>query len=309
MTFYPMRNHPHQLPKPDKPYPDWSQFLKAVWQHGMTSEHMSPAYLGEHVASASKSITGSMTQRNEARLIRPSSFLACARQTYFSAQGEESGNMPSNIGSTFAIGHLLHELSYAAVKSALPNGFTVETEKEVRLPDWWPADYRLFNQHGHVDMLIEVANKDESEVYLDAEQHQRMLVDFKSMGSFSFRKHGKTIWGEDPDPFGYLAQIATYADSPDVELLNVGVIVAGINRDSLTQPLYPRFIPAKALQDEVSRLIVAIEMATEGSDPGEEFLIRHGKEANFYCGRSGKPGYCPFKTKCEETPTREDNVG
>ena len=290
-----------RLPKPSEPYPDWSRFLKDVWMHGMSVEHADPVLVDEHVENAAKSIKSSMVQRNEAQRIRPSAFLACARQTYYAATGEKSGGMPSNIGPTFAVGHLLHELSYAAVRAAIPAGFKVETEKSVSLPEWWPDDYARFNQEGHVDMLITAENADG---YLPDSVPRVMLVDFKTMGGFSFRKHGKTIWGEDPDAFGYLAQLAVYADSPDIDVINTGAIVAGINRDSLTKPLFPRFIEPAALKGERDRVKVAIEMALEGSDPGEEFLIRHDRDAYFHCGRAGKPGYCAFRDLCNANPTR-----
>lgn len=270
----------------------------------MSSENIDPVLVDQHADNALSSIKESMTRRNETQVVRPSAFIACARQTYYACQGEEGGSMPDNIGPTFAVGHLLHELSYAAVKSAIPKGFKIETEKEVRLPDWWPDDYSRFNQHGHVDMLITVESTEAQAAYMAAEQPLKMLVDFKTMGGYSYKKHGKTIWGEDPDAFGYLAQLATYADSPDIDVINTGAIIAGINRDSLTQPLNPRFISPKALGDEAARVKVAIEMALEGSDPGEEFLIRHDREAYFQCGRGGKPGYCAFRKVCGANPTR-----
>ena len=288
-----------RLPKPDKPYPDWSRFIKAVWLHGMSVENADPVLVEEHVDNAAKSIKGSMVQRNEAQRIRPSAFLACARQTYYAANGERGGDMPSNIGSTFAVGHLLHELSYAAVRAAIPAGFKVETEKSVSLPEWWPDDYARFNQEGHVDMFI---TAEDSSGYLPENAPASMLVDFKTMGGFSFKKHGKTIWGEDPDAFGYLAQLSVYADTLGV--LDTGAIIAGINRDSLTKPLLPRFIDPAALKGERDRVKVAIEMALEGSDPGEEFLIRHDQDAYFHCGRAGKPGYCAFRDICNANPTR-----
>lgn len=291
-----------RLPKPKKQYHDWSRFLKDVWLHGMSVKNIDPVLVDEHANNALGSIKESMTRRNETQVIRPSAFIACARQTYYACQGERGGDMPDNIGPTFAVGHLLHELSYAAVKSAIPRGFKVETEKEVALPEWWPDDYTRFNQHGHVDMLITIADPDMAAAYLPDDAPDKMLIDFKTMGGFSYRKHGKTIWGEEPDGFGYLAQLAVYADALGV--IDKGAIIAGINRDSLTQPLLPRFITPQALKNEARRVKVAIEMATEGADPGEEFLIRHDKDANFYCGREGKPGYCAFREICRANPTR-----
>jgi hypothetical protein len=294
-----MTSQDPRLPKPTKPYPDWSRFLKDVWLHGMSNENADPVLVDKHVERAAGSIKESMVRRNEAQRIRPSAFLACARQTYYAASGEKGGDMPSNIGSTFAVGHLLHELSYAAVGAALPKGFTVQTEVPTALPEWWPDDYERFNQEGHVDMLVTAESPDG---WLPEDAPKQMLVDFKTMGGFSFKKHGKTVWGEDPDAFGYLAQLSVYADA--LGLLDSGAIVAGINRDSLTQPLLPRFISPDALRAERDRVKVAIEMALEGSDPGEEFLVRHGSDANFHCGRAGRPGYCAFREQCRANPTR-----
>jgi hypothetical protein len=288
-----------KLQRPDTPYPDWSRFLRDVWMHGMSSDNINPLFVEQHVDNASSSIKESMIRRNEAQRVRPSAFLACARQTYYAVRGEDAGRMPDNIGPTFAIGHLLHELSYAAVKSAIPDGFDVSVEKPVALPDWWPKNYEKFNQEGHVDMLITA--KDFGG-YLDESAPKEMLIDFKTMGGFSYKKHGKTLWGEDPDAFGYLAQVAVYADALGV--IDNGAIIAGINRDSLTQPLLPRYISGQALRDELGRVKIAIEMALENSDPGEEFLTRHDRDAYFQCGRNGKPGYCAFKGICRDNPTR-----
>lgn len=290
------------LPKPDQPYPDWSRFVRALWEHGTTVGNMDVLHLGTSMENATSSIMETMMRRNEARRIRPSAFLACARQTYFAAQGVPSGDMPDNIGLTFSVGHLLHEISYAAIKSVLPHGFSVETEKDVQLPSWWPDDYDRFNQSGHVDMLITMRGE-EAYDFLPKSAPTSMLVDFKTMGSFSYRKHGKTIFGDDPDAFGYLAQLAVYASA--LGIVENGAIVAGINRDSLTQPLSTRYVSPAALQQEADRVRVAIEMAMENQDPGEEFLIRHGEDAYFQCGRNGKPGYCPFREECKRNPTRD----
>lgn len=296
------------LPPPDKPFPDWSRLLKELWMHGMSVQNIQPELAKEHTMNAAKSIVEVFTRRNEAKVVRPSAFLACARQTYYSVQGEDPGKMPDNIGTTFAVGHLLHELSYAAFKSALPDGFGIQTELEVSLPDWWPTNIAKFNQRGKIDLVITVLDEELAARYLnpaDQQMPKRMLVDLKTMGGYSYQKHGKTVWGEDPDPFGYLAQISVYADSLVPSQIDTGVIIAGINRDSLTKPLAPRFIAPETLRAELARVKIAIEMALEGSDPGEELLIRHGKAAYFQCGRGGKPGYCAFREVCKSTPTRE----
>ena len=294
------------LPIPNEPYPDWSRLLSAVWMHGSSVRNIDPHEANAAVDRAAESIRDSIVERNEARSIRPSSFVACGRQSYFMLKGEEPHKMPDNIGSTFAVGHLLHELAYAAVKSAMPKGILVETERAVSLPDWWP-DHPSFNQSGHVDMVLTVTDIEAALPFLPKDvikQHTQMLVDFKTMGSFSVRKHGKAVFGDYPDAFGYTAQLAIYTDA--LGIIDNGALLVGINRDSLTKPIIPRWVTPEVLKGEAQRIKVAFEMAIEQTDPGEEFLVRHGEDANFFCGRKGKPGYCAFRTVCGENATVTD---
>lgn len=245
------------LPKPAKPYPDWSRFLKDVWMHGMAVSNIDKSIAQEHVDRAAQSISEVFTRRNEASKVRPSAFLGCARQTYYSVKGEDAGKMPDNIGSTFAVGHLLHELSYAAVRSGMPSGFKVSTEVEVPLPEWWPKDETRFNQGGHVDMLVEESH---SMATLPKASPAKCSLTLRQWADSLTRSMVK-LFGEDPDAFGYLAQLSVYADT--LGLLETGAIIAGINRDSLTQPLAPRFIDPEALRAERDRVKLAIEMALE----------------------------------------------
>tara|TARA_R100000458_G_scaffold57662_2_gene64187 strand:- start:2314 stop:3207 length:894 start_codon:yes stop_codon:yes gene_type:complete len=288
---------------PEQFFPDWSRFISAVWEHGRSVKNMQPKLADAHVYRAVDGIKSSIVQRNESRYIRPSSFLSCARQAYFFLQGHDAGKMPDTIGSTFAVGHLLHELSYAAVLSAIPLGFKVHTEYEVALPEWWPHDHESFNNEGHVDMLIEIEDPALAAKYLPEEVIEaspKMLVDFKTMGGYSYRKHSKAIFDYDPDGFGYVSQLSTYASALGVE--KYGAIIAGINRDQLQARLNTRLVAPEILQWNIERLKRNLEKAIAGQDPGVEFINRHKEEANFYCGKGGKPGYCPFKQVCKETP-------
>jgi hypothetical protein len=290
---------------PVEQYPDWSRFISAVWNHGRSVKNINPELVEAGVNAAAESIKNSVVQRNEARTIRPSSFLSCARHAYFFLNGESAGEMPDEIGATFAVGHLLHELSYCAVKSGIPTGFKVSTEVPVELPDWWPKEHEKFSSKGHVDMLIEIEDEEEAKKYLPVavvERQPKMLVDFKTMGGYGYRKHGKAVFDYDPDGFGYISQLSTYAAALGVE--EYGAIIGGINRDQLMRGLSTRLVDASILKWNINRLKDNLAMALKGEDPGEEFLLRHKSEANFYCGRGGKPGYCPFKNICHETPLK-----
>ena len=295
-----MQEHSTQLP--NKRFPDWARFISAVWQHGMSTQNIDKDKVEFHLTRAFPNIIESVSRRSESNVIRPSAFLACARQAFIkNVERVAPGAMPDNIGPTFAVGHLLHELSYAAVNSAMPDCFDVRTEMEVQLPEWWPKDKLSFNQEGHVDMFVSIKDPAEAKKYLPesvVDEQSHMLIDFKTMGGFSYRKHAKADYASAVDGFGYLAQLAVYSDALGV--VGNGALLAGINRDSLIQPLLPRYIAPSVLMREVERIKLSFEYADKGKDPGPEFLIRHGSEANFYCGRNGQKGYCPFKKHCKK---------
>jgi len=284
-----------ELQIPNKPYADWSRFLSAVWTHGMSKGNYEPKEAEYHCWRAGKSASQSLTRDDQKPVIRPSAFIACSRQTWFMRQGYEPQPMPDNIGLTFAMGHVLHEVSYGAVKSALPDCFSVEFEVEVPLPSWWPeSDEPWINRKGHIDCVIKVDNPTEAAAYLPVNGDRVVLVDFKSMGGFSFRNHKKKDYSSAADGFGYLSQLAVYADiiEPDV------VLLAGINRDQLTAPLCCRRIDNSILAKEVTRVQNALGCE---EDPGPEMLTRWDKEAHFYCGGGSRAGYCPFRDRCHAT--------
>ena len=270
----------------------------------MSIHNMHEGHAATAVADMGPLVLEAMTRRDSKQVIRPSSGLACARQTYYMRQGEQMQPMPDNIGLTFAIGHALHQLSYAAMRSAIPDCFDIETEKSVRLPAWWPVDEEHYNQRGTVGMFLRVNDWAAAKQYIPTTEPTNMLVDFKSMGGYSIREQKKKLFGEDPDGFGYMAQLTVYSDSPDIDTVDTGSIVAAINRDSLAQPLVPRLVSPRVLQAERDRLIAALQMAEEGNDPGEEFLNRHDDDANFFCGRAGRAGYCGCRERCKAEPTR-----
>jgi len=288
------------LPLPNKPYPDWSRFIAALWDHGRKQTVMNKAIINSHTYRAQSAICGSMTPReDEGTFVRPSGGLQCARYMHYIVRGETPDPMPEQIGMTFAVGHLLHEISYAAVRSGLPPCFSCEFEKPVDLPDWWP-EHEKFKQAGTVDLVISVCDELGAAEYIAQPAPAKMLVDFKTMGGYSHREHKKKMFGLEPDAFGYLAQLAVYADSLGV--IDDGAILAGINRDLLMQPLAPRLVTAEVLKAELVRVKAAILSALAGEDPGPAFHMIWGPRADFYCGRAGKKGYCNFKRLCAEEP-------
>ncbi|MDP6954395.1 MAG: hypothetical protein QF599_00360 [Planctomycetota bacterium] len=275
-------------------YQNWSELLTAVWLHGMSRGNMDQKLVKFRAFRAGEAMGESLTRENEARYIRPSAFLSCARQTWFMRQGYKPEPMPENIGLTFAMGHALHELSYAAVESALPSCFKVEFEKKVTLPKWWRDAVPESAEHGHIDCLITVEDEEEAAEYIELGDDKTILVDFKTMGGFTSRGHAKKDFAQSADGFGYLSQLAIYSNAVRSDV----VLLAGINRDQLTAPLSPRKIDLALLDQERERILNAL---TCEDDPCKEFLERWGKDAHFYCGIGGRKGYCPFADRCEAT--------
>jgi len=284
-----------RLEIPDTRYPDWSRFLAAVWGWGTRTDTYEPGVAKYHCWRAGEAASGSLVWRQEQRKVRPSSFINCARQTFFMREGHDPQPMPPNIGLTFAVGHFLHELSYGAITSALPDGFKASFEVDVDLPEWWPKNAEWANDRGHVDCIIEVTDKEKAGKYLDVSEKRKALVDFKTMGGYSYREHKKKDYTSVADGFGYLSQLAVYAGTvqPDV------ILLAGISRDQLTAPLVARQISKDTLETEKKRMMSAF--ADDLKDPGPELLDRWGEEAHFYCGGGRRSGYCPFRERCHAT--------
>jgi len=284
-----------KLQIPDEPYPDWSRFVAAVWKHGMDNTVYEPSLAKYHCWRAGEAASGALTRANEARRVRPSAFVACARQTFFMQEGHEPQPMPPNIGLTFAVGHFLHEVSFGALQSALPEGFEIDFEVAVPLPSWWPDTGEAWvNRKGHIDCIIEVKDSAKAGKYLPINGDRKALIDLKSMGGYSFREHKKKDYASVPDSFGYLTQLAIYADviRPDV------VLLAGISRDQLTADMSARRIHPDKLGNELRRVKAAL---VQKGDPGPELQDRWGKKVDFFCGGGGRPGYCPFRERCHAT--------
>lgn len=284
------------LKPPLAPYPDWSRFLTAVWKHGRCRGVIPRELITKHAYRAHDAIIESFTREGTDPQVRPSSFVACAQQTYYIAKEEVPEPMPAEIPMTFAMGHVLHEVSFAAIEAALPEGFSCEIEKEVTLPGWWPSDHPKFRDKGHIDLILHVDDWNLAKEYLDIDECDSILVDLKSMGGYSWREHRKKHFGYEPDGFGYLTQLAIYTDA--VGLQEQGALLAGINRDVLMSPLAPRRVPGKVLAKELERIKVAVNGAVKGTPAGPEFIERWGDDASFFCGTNGRKGYCPFKLAC-----------
>ena len=286
----------HTLPQPDKPAGLWARFITQLYEHG--KRHAIQSIVREELEAVMDSMVESYDRGEQKPVVRPSGNLACARQAWllekYGTENEDDGNRQC----LFSAGHFFHALAFAYCRTALPPGFSLETEQEPEsMPDWWP-DRPSFNQTGHQDMILRVTDPDLAALYLLPSAGSECLVDFKSMGGWGYSKHKSTPAWEGPDSFGYMAQMAVYSDGSAKYDEHV---LAAISKNQLMAPLVCRVIPSNVTSGEMYRLRKGFEKLEAGTDPGPEFFMRWGKQAAFTCGVPGqKLGACSQSGNCHE---------
>lgn len=281
------------LPVPTKKYGLWARFVTDLYEHG--KRHAVPAIVHEELLKIHNDIVGSYDRKKEPPQVRPSGNLACARQAYLLEKYGTEQDRDEGLGATFGAGHFFHAMAFAYCRSALPPGFSLETEKvPEKMPDWWP-DRPTFKQTGHQDMVLTITDLELAGRYMSASTGSTCLTDFKGMGRWSYGKHCNSDPWDQPDGFGYMAQLATYSDGGT---LYDEVVLAGINRDQIHRPLKCRVIPNDILATEMYRVRKGFDALEDGRDPGVEFFMRHGKQADFICGTESKEGACNQSRNC-----------
>jgi hypothetical protein len=299
----------YTLPPPETPYPDWSRFIAALWDHG--ARNPDPAHVERHMAAADllAKIKGSFEAREGRAYVRPSSLLSCARQTYLFLRGHEPEGMPRNIALTFAIGHIAEAAGRCYLSSALPPCFELSLDQPVPLPSWWPTGDARFAKTGTNDFMLRIVDPAAAALYLDPETAGPPVCmgDFKTASSYQYDQMARAkSLADKPDPFGYTGQITVYGEGQGGPKVTAAVL-ALFNRNSPSQPLVVRAVSAGVRQYEARRIEDAITGALAGVDPGRELLDRWGEKAHFYCGVEGKTGMCPLRSVCGsiEPPARE----
>jgi hypothetical protein len=206
--------------------------------------------------------------------------------------------MPPTIAATFVLGHFAHEMCYATVLSALPDSIKMHTE--IELKTGFPEDC---NQDGTCDFVLERVS-DEANDWISEDAPKYIMGDFKTQTGFSFRAHKKADFKEQgTDPWGYVAQLTTYAHSPTLQekfpdIEKNGALLVGVNKESPQMGICPRLVPAKTLEHAKNRLDLVLK-TTEW--PGPWLMDTFGaKETAFFCGASGRAGYCGFTRVCQE---------
>ena len=283
----------NHLPPPEQPYGLWARLVTAIYEHGKRT--VTQALVREELAKITDSIVESYDREIEPPMVRPSGNLACARQAFLLEKHGTEQALPGGLGATFSAGHYFHAMAFAYSRSAVPPGFSLETEVEPDpMPDWWP-DRPSFKQTGHQDMVLRITDPDLAARYLKASAGISCLVDWKGMGAWSYRKLCQGDPWEGPDVFGYMAQLAVYSNGGQAYGESV---LGGINRDQIWKPVKCRIIPPNILDKEMYRLRKGFDALADGRDPGPEFARRWGVKAEFACGTKTRAGACNQSANC-----------
>jgi len=290
-----MDNAPHTLPVPSKPYGLWSRFVTDLYEHG--KRHAIRAIVQEEMERILPDVVSSYEQVPRPPMVRPSGNLHCARAAYLLTKYGTEQEMDPGLGASFSAGHFFHALAFAYCRSAVPQGFELVTEEVADLSalTWWPADPQ-FRQTGSRDMVLRIEDEELAAKYLVKGAGTSALVDFKTMGRWAYGKHRNSDPWEGPDGFGYMSQLAVYSDGGE---LYDEVVLSGINRDQLAQPLKSRVIPSQVLRKERDRIVKGFRLLAKEQDPGCEFFLKWGKQADFTCGPPDKKeGTCRQSANC-----------
>lgn len=280
---------------PTEPYPDWSRLVAAAWKAGWPPKE---AVVKEHLDRATGAVKEALVRPSDRPLeVRPSSGVNCGRLThYIKNEGRQRDNpMPDTIGATFAGGHFAHMIAQVGLESGLPACFRARFEVELPLPaPPWPE-----GMDGHCDLILEVVDAVEAAKFLDLGAVSRQIIgDFKGMEGFMLKAHANKDYEDKttPDPFGYIAQLATYAHA--TETIAGGALLIGVDRGRPAAGITPRWVSGERLMAEWAAVNTRL---TAKEDPGPEMLERYGKKAvGWYCGVGFKKGYCPCAGACQE---------
>jgi len=241
------------------------------------------------------------------RLYRPSANLSCQGISHFIKELVPVAPIPAATRPVLRMGHTLHAETYAAFKSACPEGIRAIIEIGIDLPAWWPQENS--RNTGTIDMILyfekELLTDYLSEDLL-ATMPDKIIADVKSTSFFGFKKMKTQDYEVGGNDFGYISQLAIYSEVENT--LDAGALLIGVNRNSPQEPPCVRFISAERLRDEAAKVQGRVQ---EGivwkpekfeDNPGTTGVRVIKKASDFVCGNwaTGKEGYCPYTKQCME---------
>ena len=276
-------------------YPDWSRLLLDAWKKGIME--MDEAHLDTALTEIVTQMKATFLYEEEGPpIIRPSSGTVCPKQAFYIKNGLPREPMPDTISATFAMGHFAHELTYAALRSGLPDGIHIDCE--ISCETGFPEGC---NQKGTADLVLSKLDQD----LLPSDSPTHILGDVKTMTGFSFRAHKSGGYSElGPDCWGHLSQLSTYSHSPTLMdrfpgLENAGALLIGANKESPQMGIWPRYVSPEILKEARERTMTNVNTSPD-EDPGAWLFNKYGPEVAFYCGASGRKGYCPYVKACQK---------
>jgi hypothetical protein len=281
---------------------NWQDLLKHLWIEGIAN--LTPLNYEQFIKDTDSDLKRVFFEdKSGPSKVRPSGGVTCPRQVYYLLNDEPRKGFPKGIEATFAMGHLVHNLSYAALNSVKPPGieFLYETQVDTGFPIG-----KHYNPKGTIDLICHIADYDEMDDLLPHDVPRSIIGDFKTMAGFAFKNHVRKDFSTcgEPDPWGYLKQLAIYANSPSLEekfpdIAEAGALLIGINKESPMQGLSPRLVMPEVLAEHYIEVEEALAV-TKDVDPGPVMVDKHGvQKVAFYCGASGRKGYCPYVTQCQ----------
>ena len=203
------------------------------------------------------------SERNASFNIRMSNLGRPSRQLWFEKQYGKEVTLEPSLLIRFLYGHLLEEV--VLMLARLSGHSVTDEQKEVSVA----------GIKGHIDCKI------------DGE-----VVDVKTASRMSFNKFEKGSVAED-DPFGYIAQLASYEESEGTD--NGGFLV--ISKESGELCLYqPEDLDKPNIKARIKKLKTELSL-----DKPPELCytpVKEGKKGNLKLPR--QCFYCDFKFKCHK---------
>lgn len=246
----------------------------------------------EHLEMASRLLNEDMESSYlrgvEPPCVRPSSGLNCQGITALTAEGfgESEKELPRNL---FAVGHFWHNMTYAALLSALPrDAFYLQVEEEVSLDplDWWPKTPQ-FKQKGHIDLQLKCLDPE----WLPEGEPMELVADIKTKHSLGMSKIAAVVESSN-DVWGNLAQLAVYSDLKGT--IKDGALLIYVNREA-PKAKGNQFKVKRIFGEHLQEELENVKRRVSGEFSPELWLRKQAGEKTFMPCQ----GYCPVQAECE----------
>ena len=278
-----------------KQYSSWTELLTAAYHHGMAN--MEKLHLDKAKELLMDDLDSSFLRGADKPVVRPSGGINCAATTQLIAQGygQADEELPRML---FATGHFHHNLTYAALLSALPaDAFHLEIEEEVDLTmDWWPK-VDGFKQQGHIDLQLRCLDPE----WLGPGVPSYIMADIKTKNGLGMNKI-KDIIEPANDIWGNLDQLAVYSDLKGT--MDSGAILIYVNRETPkknSSKLRVQRIFPEHLQEALGNVKRRVQGWDGPFDP-ELWDRKMAGDKNFMPCQ----GYCAVQAECEARRSADD---